>query len=73
MDASQIPQQLIEFVKFAAIIGLIATTTVVINLSNTAFRNVFRERTKTYWWLFATLTVIPLLVFLYIFSLLFKK
>ena len=73
MDLKSIPKEVLEVVKYAAIGGLVATTTLIVNLSNVAFRTVFHERTKTYWWLFAMFTIIPLLLFLYVFSLIFGK
>ncbi len=67
-----LPPQLMEFFRFSAIAGLIAAVTLLINLHYSAFRYIFKERTKTYWWLFIVMTVIPLFLFLYVFSLLFE-
>ena len=63
----------VEIFRFGAIIGLIVATTLFVNINNKAFNTVFRERAKSYFWFFLMLSVIPLLVFIYIFSFLFGK
>lgn len=73
MELKSIPKEILDIVKYAAIAGLIATTTLIVNISNVAFRAVFHERTKTFWWLFAVFTIVPLLLFLYLFTLIFGK
>lgn len=61
----------IFLIKYGAIIGLIVVTTLIINLHFLGFKSVFKTKTVTYWWLFSMIIIIPLMLFLYIFSLLF--
>ena len=70
---ARIPPQMKEFFQFSAIAGLIAAVTLLINLHYSVFRFIFKEKTRTYWWLFAAITLIPLSLFLYIFTLLFDR
>ena len=59
------------FFRFSAIAGLLATTVLLINLNHKTFNRVLGERSKSLSWLFVLLSVVPLLLFLYIFSFLF--
>lgn len=61
----------LNFLKVSAIIGLIVTTVLIINLNYHAFNLVFKERNKLFWTLFFTMVLIPLLVLLYLFTIFF--
>lgn len=61
-----------DFVEFVAFLGFLVTATLLINLNFRGFKFVFGEKVRSYWWLFLLLTIVPLLVILYIFSLLFR-
>lgn len=64
--------QINNFLEFTAFLGFLVTATLFINLNFKGFKTVFREKTLNYWWLFILLTVAPLLVIIYIFTLLFR-
>ena len=70
-DPKLIPPELLEFVRYSAIAGFIAATTLVVNINHKIFRKIFKENPGTYWWLFVVSSLIPLSVFFYIFSLVF--
>ena len=70
-DTKLIPPQLVEFVRYSAIAGFIAATTLVININHKIFGKIFRENPRSYWWLFVISSLIPLSVFFYIFNLVF--
>lgn len=73
VNIKEIPPQMIEFVRYSAIAGFIAATTLVVNINHKIFNTFFKERTASFWWLFVISALIPLSLFLYIFSLLFGK
>ncbi|MFV1917190.1 MAG: hypothetical protein ACC618_01750 [Patescibacteria group bacterium] len=60
-----------EFLRLAALIGFIATATLLLNLNFKVFRDVFKERTITFFWLYLLMIIVPILLILYLFSLLF--
>jgi len=68
-----IPNQVMQFVHISAITGFIVVSTLVINMNYKIFNYVLKDNAKKYWWLFVTLAVIPLMLFLYTFTLLFEK
>ncbi|MCH7640640.1 hypothetical protein IID22_00355 [Patescibacteria group bacterium] len=61
-----------DFIRFAAFFGFIVLTTLFMSLNYKGFKAIFREKTRSYWWLFIILTSIPALLSLFIFSLLFE-
>jgi len=61
------------FFRFSAVAGLLATTVLLINLNHKAFDRVLGPKSKSLWWLFVLFSVVPLLLFLYIFTFLFGK
>jgi len=63
----------LQVFKYGAVAGFLVTTTLIINLNNKAFNSVFKGKTKSYFWFFLLVSLIPLLVFIYIFSALFGK
>ncbi|OGM25115.1 hypothetical protein A2962_02320 [Candidatus Woesebacteria bacterium RIFCSPLOWO2_01_FULL_39_61] len=65
------PREFLEFVRYGAITGFIAVTTLVININHKAFNTIFREKARSFWWLFVISGIIPLLLFLYAFTLIF--
>ncbi len=70
-DVAYLPPELIQFFRYGAIVGFISATTLVINLNHKAFNRILGENARSYWWLFVISALIPLLIALYIFSLLF--
>ena len=63
----------IAFFRFSAVAGLLATTALLINLNHKAFDRVLGQKSRSLWWLFVLFSVVPLLLFLYIFTFLFGK
>jgi apolipoprotein N-acyltransferase len=61
------------FLEYSAIMGLIVTTVLIININNKAFNYVFKENSKRFFWLFMILSTIPLLIFIYLFTVLFGR
>jgi len=70
-EGKVIPPQFLEFMRYSAITGFIVTTTLIVNINHHVFGTIFRERAKSYWWLFVLSGIIPLLVFIYIFNFIF--
>ena len=68
-----VPSEILEFLRYSAIVGFISTATIVINLNNKAFKRILGENAARLWWLFVLLAVIPLFVFLYLFNLIFGQ
>ncbi len=66
-----IPQKMLDVVKVSSIVGLISATTLFINLNFKAFKMIFKEKSRSYWWLFLMMAIAPLLIFLYLFTLFF--
>jgi hypothetical protein len=62
-----------QFLRYGAMLGFFVVSILIINLNNKAFRFVFREHAKTYFWFFLLLSIIPLLVFIYLFNAFFGK
>ncbi|OGM03590.1 hypothetical protein A2715_00330 [Candidatus Woesebacteria bacterium RIFCSPHIGHO2_01_FULL_39_32] len=68
-----LPPELLSFLRFSAIAGLLATTTLLMNFNHKAFSNFFGYRSKSLWWLFLVFSVLPLLLFLFVFNFLFGR
>jgi len=66
-------QKFIQVFKYGAIVGFFVTTILIINLNNKAFNSVFQQRSKSYFWFFLLISIIPLLAFIYVFNILFGK
>ncbi len=63
-----------QFVQTTRIVGIIvflSIATLFIGFNHNIFKIVFAEKSKSYWWLFALLTIIPFLLVLFVFSFLF--
>lgn len=73
LEIKKIPPEVMQFVKVTAIGGFVATSALIVNINFRAFSKVFSARTRSLWWLFLLLMIFPLLIFLYLFSLLFGK
>ncbi|QQS38903.1 hypothetical protein IPM62_06010 [Candidatus Woesebacteria bacterium] len=63
----------VTLIRLAAYVGLIFFTTVFVSLNFKTFKMLFKESTKSYWWLFLIISVIPLMILLSIFSLVFER
>ncbi len=63
-----------EFIRYGAIAGFIATTALVINLNWITFLFVFqKKKTTLFWTLFAIVAVLIFLVLLFVFSMVFER
>ncbi len=63
----------LQIFKYGAIVGFFVTTILVINLNNKAYNHVFKQKSKSYFWFFLLLSIIPLLSFIYIFNMFFGR
>ncbi|OGM09492.1 hypothetical protein A2159_01010 [Candidatus Woesebacteria bacterium RBG_13_34_9] len=68
-----ISPETMAFLRFSAIAGLLTTTTLLVNLNKKTFNNIFQQRSKSLWWVFLFSSILPLLLFLYIFNFLFGE
>ena len=68
----ELSPEISQFLRLSSFIGFMVTATFIINLNFKTFRSVFKEKTGHYWWLFLLITLIPLMVIIYLFSLLFE-
>lgn len=73
IDAGDFVQKSMQFLKYGAMLGFFVTSVLVINLNNKAFKYIFKDHAKNYFWFFLLLSIIPLLVFIYLFNLFFGK
>src|SRR3972149_5607418 len=73
IDPQAFVNQTLSLFKYGAMLGFLVATVLLMNLNNKAFKYVFKDRAKSYFWFFLLLSVIPLLVFIYIFNLLFGR
>lgn len=62
-----------QFLRYGAMLGFFVTSILVINLNNKAFRYVFKSHARSYFWFFMLLSIIPLLVFIFLFTTFFGK
>lgn len=60
-----------EFFRIGAIAGFVAAFTLLINLNYKGFNYLFKDKTTKYWWVFVVACVIPFLVIMYIFTIIF--
>ncbi len=63
----------VAILKFGAMLGFIICSTLVVGLNFKAFKRIFEERTATMWWLFLGISVIPFVMMVGIFTMLFKE
>ena len=73
LDPASFYNGLMQFTRYTAITGFIVVATLLINLNHKAFNYVLKDNAKKYWWLFTILAIIPLLLFLYVFTFIFGK
>jgi len=73
INSKSIPPEFTEFLRYSAITGFIVVTTLLINLNHKTFRYVLKDNARKYWWLFVVFAVVPLLLFLYVFTFIFGK
>lgn len=64
---------LYPILKFGAMIGFVICSVLVISLNYSVFKRIFKERTNSMWWLFLSITVIPFVVMIGIFTILFDR
>lgn len=57
--------------KFSAMAGFVVAATLFVSLNQKGFDKIFSKKTITYWVLFFGLSLIPLLVIIYFFSIFF--
>jgi len=62
-----------EFVKLASFVGFLTCAALFVNINRNVQSKVFKIGTKTYWMIFFTSSVIPLLLVLYLFTILFDS
>lgn len=73
-DPNLVPREIMEFIRYGAIAGFIATTALVINLNWVTFLFVFhKKKTKVFWVLFSFVAVLIFLILLFIFSMIFER
>lgn len=62
-----------EFIKLTSFVGFLTCTALFININRNVHGRVFKVGSRTYWLIFFTSSVIPLLLVLYLFSVLFDS
>lgn len=60
-----------SFLKTSAFAGFLVATTLVVGLNFKIFKFVFKDSILAYWWAFMLVSLIPLFLLLYVFTLLF--
>jgi len=73
MNSSLFNSSAYQALKISSMLGLIVCSTLLVALNFKFFSKVFKERTVSMWWLFLTVSVIPFLVMLGIFTILFEN
>lgn len=73
LEWDKIDPRIMEVVRISSITGFLAAVTILINVNFKVYKRIFKDRAKSYWWLFLLSSVVILALFLYIFSLLFGK
>ena len=73
IDIENFLNQVALIFKYGAMLGFLVATTLLINLNNKAYSRVFKTKSKSYFWFFLVLSIIPLLAFIYVFNFLFGK
>lgn len=71
-DTAQVNQAGYEIIKFGALAGFIAASTILINLNYKAFNSVFQKKTKMVWFLFFVMAALPFGIMLLLFSYFFE-
>jgi hypothetical protein len=71
LDSLQVSQALTEFFRIGAMAGFIAAVTLLINLNHKGFIFLFKDNARKYWWLFIVMCVVPFLLIIYVFTLMF--
>jgi hypothetical protein len=56
-----LPPEVYLVLRTTAIAGFLTATVLLININHKAFKFVFKEKSKTYWWLFTVFTIVPIL------------
>lgn len=62
-----------QMIKVASVLGLIICSTLLVALNFKFFSKVFKERTASLWWLFLIISIVPFLVMLGVFTVLFER
>lgn len=73
VDFLEVTNKAIQFLRYGAMLGFFVASILIINLNNKAFNFVFKEHAKRYFWFFMLLSVIPLLVFIFLFNAFFGR
>ncbi len=61
-----------SFLKTSVFAGFLVTTTLIVGLNFKIFKFVFKDSILKYWWAFMLVSLIPLFLLLYFFTLLFE-
>ncbi|MFC1649318.1 hypothetical protein ACFL2C_01215 [Patescibacteria group bacterium] len=62
-----------EFVKLSSFVGFLACTALLVNMNRKVHGKVFKKGSRTYWLMFFVSSIIPLLLILYLFTVLFDS
>lgn len=63
--------QIQNVLKSVSLVGFLVTATLIVGLNFKIFTNIFKDKASNYWWLFLVISVVPLLVALYIYTIFF--
>lgn len=69
--AHELQPSLGQAFKLAGFVAFLAAATLFIGFNHKIFEVVLGEKSKTYWWLIACILIVPFLLILYVFSVLF--
>jgi hypothetical protein len=67
-SAIELQPQLAQGLRMGAFVAFLAAATLFIGFNHKVFQLVLGEKSKTYWWLFSVMVVVPFLLVLYAFS-----
>ena len=67
-----IPVKVIIFLKYSAIIGFVVAVSALVGLNHKFLNNFFKVKSNYYWLILGFTSVLPVLMMVYVYSLLFS-
>lgn len=73
IQETNVDSQILEIIKFASSAGFLICLTLIAGLNFKIFKSLLKDKFQKFWWVFVISSVFPLLVFLFIFTVLFER